>query len=287
MNRLPSWFKQELPNAAAQRTKQVILGGELNTVCQAALCPNISDCFGKSQATFMILGKYCTRNCRFCNVSIDKNRTVPNDEPQRIVKAVKALGLRYVVITAVTRDDLDDGGASQFVKVIELLRDTDQDLKIEVLIPDFKGNLESLVKVVNARPFVLAHNLETIKRLYNKIRPEADYERSLNLLKKAKELSASLITKSSLMLGFGEREEEIIIALQDLRKSGCAIVSLGQYLAPSALHYPVKEFVSPEQFRKYYDIGIKLGFKRVLSGPRVRSSYGAGELSKELELCMI
>jgi len=229
----------------------------------------------------MILGKSCTRNCRFCNVGKSGNLKLAVDfnEPERLARAVTLLELKYAVITSVTRDDLEDGGAGQFVRVLELIRSADKAVKIEVLIPDFQGNAEALRKVVNAAPFVLAHNLETIERLYGVIRPQADYRRSLRILEKAKESAGGLITKSSLMLGFGETEEEVVSALKDLRSSGCDIVTLGQYLAPSSRHYPVKEFILPEQFRKYSAIGLGLGFSKVLSGPKARSSYYAEELS--------
>jgi len=295
MNRLPEWLKQDIPDALVWRTAGNISRLRVNTVCRQALCPNISDCFRRQQAAFMILGKSCTRNCRFCNISgtvLKPKLRCPQagdtfrlfsepspDEGERIAGAAKLLGLKYVVITSVTRDDLKDGGAGQFVRVIESIRSVDKDVKVEVLIPDFQGIEAALQQVVSAGPFVLAHNLETVKRLYAAIRPQANYWRSLRLLAKAKELKSGLITKSSLMLGFGETEEEIRAALKDLRACGCDIVTLGQYLAPSSRHYPVKEFILPEQFRKYSALGLSLGFKRVLSGPKVRSSYYAEELS--------
>jgi lipoic acid synthetase len=254
------------------------------------MCPNLNDCFGKKQATFIILGKSCTRSCRFCNIAGDALRLFQEpslDEPGRIAEAAKVLGLRYVVITSVTRDDLSDGGVGQFIKTIEAIRELDGGIRVEVLIPDLLGKFENLNSIVKANPFVLAHNLETIRRLYSIIRPKADYQRSLNLLKKVRELSKFLITKSSLMLGFGERADEVAAALKDLRDSGCDIVTLGQYLSPSSKHYPVKEFISPEQFKIYADIARDLGFKNVLSGPKVRSSYRADELSREAELCRI
>lgn len=284
MNRLPSWLRQDIPDASVCDTANNIHKFGLNTVCLEALCPNINDCFGKKQATFMILGRSCTRSCGFCNISGDTLRLFQEpspDEPQRIAEAVKALGLKYVVITSVTRDDLVDGGASQFVKAIESIRRIDESIKVEVLIPDFNGSLESLNSVIKARPFVLAHNLETVARLYSIIRPQAVYGRCLFLLKKAKE-SGVLITKSSLMLGFGEREEEVVEALKDLRASDCDIVTLGQYLAPSSGHYPVAEFIPPEQFSKYEDIAGELGFKQVLSSPKARSSYHAEDLGTVL-----
>ncbi|MFA4989158.1 MAG: lipoyl synthase [Candidatus Omnitrophota bacterium] len=283
MNRLPSWLKQDIPDTLAWETAGNIAGLGVHTVCQQALCPNINACFARRQAAFMLLGKYCTRHCRFCNISGDALRLFQEaypDEPERIARAVKLLELKYVVITSVTRDDLEDGGALQFVRVIESIRSADNTVKVEVLIPDFQGKSEALRRVVNSGPFVLAHNLETIERLYSVIRPQAHYRRSLRLLAKAKEWGKGLITKSSIMLGFGETKEEVVAILKDLRSSGCDIVTLGQYLAPSSKHYPVKEFISPEQFREYSALGLGLGFKGVLSGPKVRSSYKAEELSR-------
>jgi len=284
MNYLPGWLKQEIPDDLARKTAGKISGLKLNTVCQQALCPNINDCFKRGQAAFLILGNSCTRHCGFCNVenNPDLRPEVDPGEPGRIAQAVQVLGLRYAVITSVTRDDLEDGGAGQFVKVIESIRSIDKEIKIEVLIPDFQGDTEALKKVVRAAPFVLAHNLETVERLYGLVRPQASYRRSLALLAKSGKLAGGLTTKSSLMLGFGEGEAEVVSALKDLRANDCDIVTLGQYLAPSPRHYPVKEFISPEQFQKYSEIGRDLGFKGVLAGPKVRSSYHAEELSEEL-----
>lgn len=291
MNRLPRWLKQELPGSSAGNLERNIHELGVDTVCRQAKCPNINYCFSRNQATFMILGDSCTRNCRFCNVNSAgdgpalngrRNRNAPNNEPQRIAEAVRVMGLEYVVITSVTRDDLVDGGASRFVKVIESIRALDKDIQIEVLIPDLQGDIESLSQIIKARPFVLAHNLETIKRLYGAVRPGADYDRSLGLLRAVKGLSRGQLTKSSLILGLGEKEIEVVAALRELRESGCDIVTLGQYLAPSPRHFPVKEFISPEQFRKFQDIAMDLGFRRVLSGPRVRSSYQAQELTGDL-----
>ncbi|MDD2680374.1 MAG: lipoyl synthase [Candidatus Omnitrophica bacterium] len=297
MNRLPDWLAQDIPDALVWKTAGHISSLKVNTVCQQSLCPNISACFRRKQAAFMILGKSCTRNCRFCNISgtvLNSKLKCPQagdalrlfqepslDEPGRIAAAVKLLGLNYAVVTSVTRDDLEDGGASQFVSVVDSIRNVDSAVKVEILIPDFQGNEMALKKVVSAGPFVLAHNLETIARLYGEIRPQADYRRSLRLLAKAKESAGGLITKSSLMLGFGEQEEEVVVALKDLRACGCDIVTLGQYLAPSPGHYPVKEFIPPEQFREYSKICRDLGFKGVLCGPKVRSSYYAEALSSQ------
>jgi lipoic acid synthetase len=286
VNRLPPWLKQPLPDAAVRNTEKSIQKFGLNTVCLEALCPNINDCFRAKQATFMILGKSCTRNCGFCNISTAPKlfQEASLDELLGIIEAINALGLKYVVITSVTRDDLIDGGAGQFVELIEAIRGLDASIKVEVLIPDFNGSLDSLSSVAKAHPFVLAHNLETVARLYGMIRPQADYTRSLILLKKAKEFSEDVTTKSSLMLGLGEKEEEVVAALKDLRGSDCDIVTLGQYLAPSYNHHPVKEFIHPEQFHKYEVIARELGFKNVLSSPKARSSYHAEELSREKEV---
>ena len=282
VNRLPPWLKQELPGALTRSTAESIFKLGINTVCRQAICPNANECFSKGQATFIILGKLCTRSCKFCNIS-DKNNVIPtgidHNEPKRLARLVEILGLKYVVVTSVTRDDLDDGGAGQFVSVIESIHSLDRDIKVEALIPDFGGSITSLKVVVRAQPFVLAHNLETVKRLYSMIRPEADYRRSLELLKRAKELTPGLITKSSFMLGLGETEDEVLGLMKDLRSHDCDIITLGQYLAPSPRHYYVKEFISPEQFQKYYSKGMGMGFKKVLSGPKVRSSYQAEELS--------
>lgn len=281
ISQLPSWLKQDLPDAQTrQRVEDVSCLG-VNTVCREAKCPNINTCFSRKQAAFMILGKSCTRNCRFCNMasfSQKKHRIVPKDEPQCIARAASILGSNYVVITSVTRDDLEDGGASQFVKVIQELHCLNKEIRVEVLIPDFQGKTDSLAAIIGAHPFILAHNLETVKRLYRLIRPEADYQRSLHLLRKAKELCAGIITKSALILGFGESEDEVVEAMQDLRAQGCDILTLGQYLAPSPRHYPVNAFILPEQFEKYRALALGFGFKKVFSGPKVRSSYYAEEL---------
>ncbi len=232
----------------------------------------------------MILGNICTRNCRFCGVAQSKKKTLSLDEnePHRISQIAKILNLKFVVITSVTRDDLTDGGAMQFAKTIGSLHSIDKNIKIEILIPDFSGNIASLKIVIDAKPSILAHNMETVKRLYKTLRPKANYQTSLDILKEAKEINPLLITKSSLILGLGEFEEEIIYTMEDLRYNQCDILTLGQYLAPSQRHYPVKEFISIEQFERYRRIGLRLGFKAVLSGPRVRSSYHAEEVSEAI-----
>ncbi|MCX5700322.1 MAG: lipoyl synthase [Candidatus Omnitrophica bacterium] len=280
--RLPNWLNQDIPNAQVIKIARDIANAGVNTVCLEAKCPNVSECFKGNQATFLILGKICTRNCSFCN--IEKAGVTKPDvdyrEAERIIEVVRLMGLRYVVVTSVTRDDLDDGGSFQFASILELIHEISNDIKVEVLVPDFQGRVMSLKVVIDADPFVLAHNIETVKRLYAVVRPQADYSRSLNLLKIAKEFNSSLITKSSLMLGMGETEEEVFEVMHDLRRSNCDILTLGQYLAPSVQHYSVKDFIHPEQFSKYQEIAIKLGFKKVLSGPKVRSSYKAEETSR-------
>lgn len=284
-HKLPVWFRQELPNQAVLKKLCLLKEAKVHTVCQAAGCPNLSFCFKNKSLTFLILGDACSRNCKFCRV--DKAGGIEPlgldwDEPQRIADMVRGLGLNYVVITSVTRDDLADGGASVFTKTIELIKAIDKNIKIEVLIPDFMGRLSSLECVVNAGPEVIAHNIETAKRLYPQVRPLADYFLSLEVLNKIKKLSPRLMTKSSLMLGLGETEKEVIEAMRDLRDCQCDALTLGQYLAPSSAHYPVKEFITLEQFQDYKELGLQLGFKSVFSGPLVRSSYRA----EETYLCM-
>lgn len=283
-NRLPYWFRQTIPDKEALDISQLLSQFKVNTVCKEARCPNTSYCFKNKVATFMLLGDVCTRNCSFCNVtqSINMDLAVDEEESQRIANLVKLWGLKYVVITSVTRDDLPDGGAGQFAKTINLIRKIDKGTKIEVLIPDFKGRISSLECIINLSPEIMAHNLETIRRLYPFIRPKADYERSLWVLRRIKELNPNLTTKSSLILGIGEKEEEVIYAIKDLRNNLCDILTLGQYLAPSKSHFPVKEFIDLEKFKIYKDIAIELGFKAVLSGPLVRSSYKAEEIYKGL-----
>jgi lipoic acid synthetase len=283
MNRLPAWFRQEFADEATGELAQLLTESSVHTVCQEARCPNINHCFKNKRFTFLILGNTCTRSCRFCAVrkSANKNLALDEDEPYRISRLVERLDLDYVVITSVTRDDLVDGGAAIFVETIELIHKINEDIKVEVLIPDFRGKIKSIETVLNAAPFVVAHNIETIKRLYPDLRPQADYELSLGILRKLKELKPRIFTKSSLMLGLGETEEEVIAAMKDLRSNYCDILTLGQYLVPSPEHYPIKEFISIEQFKEYKDIGMALGFKAVLSGPLVRSSYQAERIFQQ------
>lgn len=285
MTKLPRWFKQEIPQASTLDFLSRLRREHITTVCVSAHCPNIAHCFQEARLTFMILGPLCTRNCRFCCVpktSDYSQLSLDSDEPYRVVETVKRLGLRYVVITSVTRDDLEDGGAGHFARTIELIHALKQDIKIEVLLPDFYGRSSSIRCVLDAGVCVAAHNIETVTRLYDQVRPLADYTRSLEVLSTIKNYKPDTLTKSALLLGMGETEDEVIRALQDLKDCSCDIVVLGQYLAPSSLAHPVKEFITPDQFERYRLIGIKIGFKHVLSGPLVRSSYQAEEVYQDV-----
>ena len=278
--RLPAWFTQEIPGAEAFARARLFSELGITTVCQQAQCPNLGSCFKDSRLTFMILGKVCTRSCRFCAVGKSRGAAsaVDPDEPCRISRMVKSLGLRYVVVTSVNRDDLPDGGAVQFARTIASIHALGEGVTVEVLIPDFSGDRTSLKIVTGALPAVVAHNIETVWRLYPEVRPQADYGRSLILLKSIKELHPALITKSSLMVGLGETEDEVTGALKDLRGHSCDCVTLGQYLAPSSQHYPVKDFISPRQFERYRQRALALGFTAVVSGPLARSSYNAEQM---------
>ena len=250
----------------------------LHTICEDALCPNIGECFSRNTATFLILGDVCTRHCTFCVVKKGHPLPVDESEPQHLVEAVKRLDLSYVVITSVTRDDLFDGGASQFVKVINLLHENKEGAIVEVLIPDFLGSAEALRTVVAARPQVINHNIETVPRLYPEVRPEADYGRSLEVLFGVKQLDPGIVTKSGLMLGLGETREEVVEVMSDLREANCDLLTLGQYLQPSSKHHSVARFVSPEEFLQYERTGRDIGFWGVVSAPLTRSSHKAAEL---------
>jgi lipoic acid synthetase len=290
---LPYWFRQKFPD-----TKNIkkILGLfstlNLNTVCEEAHCPNIDTCFKNKSVSFMILGDRCSRGCRFCAVkkAYDKNLSVDYLEPHNIAQLVITLGLNYVVITSVTRDDLVDGGAGQFVRTTEEIRKISASVMIELLIPDFEGKISSLEAVCKAKPDVIGHNLETVPRIYKDIKPLANYSRSLELLRHVKEIDRSIYTKSSLLLGLGESLDEVEEVIYDLRSVGCDILTLGQYLAPSQDHFPVKEYLNLERFEDYRRIGLTLGFKAVSSGPLIRSSSRAEELFRRAkgvaERCM-
>ena len=274
----PDWLKIKLnTNKDSKELKSMISDLNLHTVCKEANCPNMMECFSKKTATFMILGNICSRNCTFCNVKNGNPLPVDPDEPANVAKVVEKMGLKYVVVTSVTRDDLPDGGSTQFVRVIEEIKKISDDIKVEVLIPDFQGDEEALLNVVRAKPEVINHNIETIERLYPELRPQADYHRTLRLLKRIKALDNRIYSKSGFMVGLNETEEEVEKLLSDLRKHECEIVTIGQYLAPSKEHYPVREYVHPDTFEKYKETGYEMGFKSVVSGPLVRSSYNAAE----------
>jgi len=276
--RKPDWLKIKISsNAELHSVVDMMRKLNLHTVCEEANCPNLMECFSKKTATFMILGRECTRNCTFCTVSKNAPTDVDIQEPCHVAEAVKQLALKHVVITSVTRDDLPDGGAGHFAKVIEAVKEASKSTAIEVLIPDFQGNKDALYQVVKARPKVLNHNIETIRRLYPEVRPMASYDRSLELLKRIKEMDVNIYSKSGFMVGLGETQEEVIDLLYDLRKFGCDIVTIGQYLAPSKKHHPVIEYVTPETFDIYKKKAEEMGFKYVASAPLVRSSYHAGE----------
>jgi len=270
-------FKPVLRLSEVHRVKRILRRARLNTVCEESRCPNISECFGSGTATFMILGDRCTRGCTFCNVSRKHPKPVDPEEPYRLLSAVKALGLRYVVITSVTRDDLPDGGASQFARCIRVLKENLPDIRVEVLIPDFRSKREALETVLRENPDVLNHNVETVPRLYPKVRIGSKYERSLEVLRMSKEIAPQIPTKSALILGFGETFEEIVEVMKDLRSVECDFLTVGQYYAPSLKHHPVVKYYSPEEFRRIEELAYSLGFKFVACGPNVRSSYRAFE----------
>jgi lipoic acid synthetase len=279
----PPWLKRRIPSGATyQKIRELLQKTHLHTVCQEACCPNLGECFSQGTATFLILGDRCTRNCRFCAVAHGPADAPDLEEPLRVAKAVDHMKLRYAVVTSVTRDDLPDGGASVFAETIRKIREKTPETKVEVLIPDFRGDLHSLKTVVRARPDVLNHNVETVPRLYASVRPEAVYQRSLDLLKSAHLMDPLIPTKSGLMLGLGERPEEIQEVLSDLLAAGCRILTLGQYLQPSAQHLPVQRYVSPEEFKEWRKRALRAGFREVASGPFVRSSYQAREAYQAL-----
>jgi len=274
----PDWLNIKIPSDLEISEVAKLVGKlKLHTVCQEANCPNTIECYSKKTATFMILGRVCSRNCTFCNVSKGEPMPVDYQEPLHVAEAVKDLALKYVVITSVTRDDLLDGGAGHFARVIEEVKKVSDKLAIEVLIPDFQGDRAALRQVVDAKPKVINHNVETISRLYPEVRPKADYSRSLELIKRIKEMNPSIYAKSGFMVGLGETSREVEKLLLDLRQSGCDIVTIGQYLAPSKKHHPVKEYITPETFDMYKRQAEGMGFQYVASSPLVRSSYHAGD----------
>jgi lipoic acid synthetase len=274
----PSWIKVRLPsNPVFFSTKALISDLRLHTVCESAQCPNRWECWSQGTATFMIAGERCTRACGFCAVSTAKPFALEADEPERVVEAILRLKLKHVVITAVARDDLKDGGANHFAQTITGLRQADPCVVIEVLTPDFNGREESLREVLAAEPDIFNHNLETVERLTPVVRSRAKYRLSLSVLRQAKEIDTDVVTKSGIMLGLGETEPELFQAMDDLREAGVQVLTLGQYLRPTPQHLPVVEYISPEAFETYREIGLSKGFEYVASGPLVRSSYHAAD----------
>ena len=276
--RLPEWLKVKMPGSPRYiELKQLMRGHQLHTVCEEAHCPNIGDCWDRGTATFMILGDICTRACRYCAVITGRPTGLDLQEPARLAETVKMMELRYCVITSVNRDDLADGGAFIFAACINKIRTEVRACKVEVLIPDFAGSWAALQKVITAQPNVLNHNIETTRRVFHSVRPRGDYQLSLDLLAKVKELDPSLATKSGIILGMGESKEEVIETMRELRAVDCDLLTIGQYLRPSIKHIPMDRYYTPAEFDELRDIGEGLGFKHVASGPLVRSSYHADE----------
>jgi lipoic acid synthetase len=276
LGKRPEWLKVKLPTGDNYSdVRNLMREKKLNTVCEEAKCPNIAECWNHRTATFMILGDTCTRSCGFCNVKLGLPTELDLEEPRRVVDAIKQLDLRHAVITSVNRDELDDGGATIFKECVRLLREEKPDCTVEILIPDFKGEEKAFEIIIQYPPDILNHNLETVKRLYHAVRPQAKYERSLNLINWFKK--RGLKTKSGIMVGIGESTNEVLELMKDLHSHGCDILTIGQYLQPTKQHLPVDRFVTPEEFRMYKEEGLKMGFKIVESSPLVRSSYHADQ----------
>jgi lipoic acid synthetase len=281
--RHPRWLKVPLPAGKNfHDVRKLIKQHHLHTVCQSAHCPNIGDCWGQRMATFMILGDVCTRNCRFCAVNSGMPQVIDREEPLRVAEAVKKLSLRYAVITSVTRDDLPDGGAAIFADTIREIRKALPSCQVEVLIPDFNGSKSAISTVIEASPDVLNHNIETVPSLYPVVRPEADYQRSLEVLRFAKQ--QGMLTKTGLMLGVGETDDEVVAVMHDLREVDCDILTLGQYLQPSAKHVAIDRYLTPGEFDQFKKNGEEMGFRHVEAGPLVRSSYHAGSSFENIEM---
>ena len=278
----PEWLRVKAPQwQRVGSVKEILRDLELNTVCEEASCPNIGECFNVGTATFLIMGPACTRACPYCDIDFEKKpQALDPEEPIKLGEAVRRLRLNHVVITAVNRDDLSDGGASQFVRCIEEVRKVSPQTTIEVLIPDLCGNWQALEIILQARPEVLNHNTETIPRLYKRVRPQGNYERSLELLQKTRLISPKTYTKSGIMVGLGESDREVKSVMKDLRQVDCDIITIGQYLQPSAKHLGVKKFVTPEQFDSWQKFGKTIGFLQVVSTPLTRSSYHAEQVRK-------
>ena len=274
----PEWLRVKFRgNKERQEVERILEKLSLNTVCEQADCPNRMECYASNTATFMIMGRICTRNCRFCAVEKADTQPLDDNEPTRVAEAVKSMALKHVVVTSVTRDDLQDGGAGHFVRVIESIKACTPHVTIEVLIPDFEGNKDALSNIIAAQPDIINHNIETIPRLYEKVRPMAIYERSLEVIGFVSGGDTNILTKSGIMVGMGETQQEVLAVMQDLRDVGCRLLTIGQYLPPSKEHYAVQEYIHPDVFGKYQKAAMKMGFVHAACGPLVRSSYHAAD----------
>ena len=270
----PSWLKVKLPTGESYKNlRKIVAEHELHTICTSGNCPNMGECWGAGTATFMILGNICTRSCGFCAVKTGRPLPVDLEEPMRVANSVKLMNVKHCVITSVDRDDLKDGGSEIWVETVKAVRKISPQTTLETLVPDFKGDWNNLQRIIDVAPEIVSHNLETVRRLTKQVRIQAKYDRSLEALKRLKD--GGMKTKSGIMLGLGELEEEVIASMKDLRAVGCDVLTLGQYLQPTTKHLPVVEFITPAQFKKYETIGLDLGFRFVESGPLVRSSYRA------------
>lgn len=270
----PSWLKVKLPTGESYKNlRKIVAEHELHTICTSGNCPNMGECWGAGTATFMILGNICTRSCGFCAVKTGRPLPVDLEEPMRVANSVKLMNVKHCVITSVDRDDLKDGGSIIWVETVNAVREISPQTTLETLVPDFKGDWDNLQRIIDVAPEIVSHNLETVRRLTKQVRIQAKYDRSLEALKRLKE--GGMKTKSGIMLGLGETDEEVVESMKDLRNVGCDILTLGQYLQPTTKHLPVVEFVKPEKFKKFEEIGLELGFRFVESGPLVRSSYRA------------
>ena len=279
----PDWLRVQYNREAVEEVARLMKDLKLNTVCKEANCPNLGECYKKHTATFMVMGSACTRNCRFCNVSCAKPQPLDPDEPRHLAEVAKKLALRHVVVTQVTRDDLPDGGAAHMAAVVRAVHETCPGTTVEVLISDLKGSEDALRVVLDAKPEVLNHNVEMVSRLYHDVRPQARYERSLKVLSDSKKFAPNILTKTGFMLGLGETDDEVYALMDDIRATGCDILTISQYLQPSPQHWALQRYVTPEEFARFKDIAMEKGFKFVASTPLVRSSYRAAEAFEAAE----
>ena len=279
----PDWLRVQYNREAVEEVARLMKDLKLNTVCKEANCPNLGECYKKHTATFMVMGSACTRNCRFCNVSCAKPQPLDPDEPRHLAEVAKKLALRHVVVTQVTRDDLPDGGAAHMAAVVRAVHETCPGTTVEVLISDLKGSEDALRVVLDAKPEVLNHNVEMVSRLYHDVRPQARYERSLKVLSDSKKFAPNILTKTGFMLGLGETDDEVYALMDDIRATGCDILTISQYLQPSPQHWALQRYVTPEGFARFKDIAMEKGFKFVASSPLVRSSYRAAEAFEAAE----